>query len=47
MKKIRIPVASGMSREQATHTARRGSGEAALIEERRREVCQWSFMRTC
>jgi putative ABC transport system permease protein len=39
--KIEELVASGMSREEATHAARREFGNAALIEERGREVWQW------
>jgi putative ABC transport system permease protein len=37
-------VASGMSREEATHAARRNFGNATLIEERGREVWQWPSM---
>ncbi|HEY6274205.1 MAG TPA: ABC transporter permease [Terriglobales bacterium] len=39
--KITELVASGMSREEATHAARREFGNATLIEERSREVWQW------
>jgi uncharacterized protein YoaH (UPF0181 family) len=39
--KIDELVASGMSREEATHAARREFGNATLIEERGREVWQW------
>jgi putative ABC transport system permease protein len=39
--KIEELVASGMSREEATHAARREFGNATLIEERGREVWQW------
>jgi putative ABC transport system permease protein len=39
-------VASGMSREEATHAARRDFGNATLIEERSREVWSWSWLET-
>jgi predicted permease len=39
-------VASGMSREEATHAARREFGNATLIEERGREVWSWSWLET-
>ncbi|HEV3278144.1 MAG TPA: ABC transporter permease [Terriglobia bacterium] len=42
--KIEDLVAGGMSREEATHAARREFGNAALIEERGREVWQWLSM---
>ena len=39
--KIDELVASGMSRKEATHAARRDFGNATQIEERGREVWQW------
>jgi hypothetical protein len=39
--KVEELVASGMSREEATHAARRDFGNATLIEGRGREVWQW------
>jgi len=42
--KIDELVASGMSREEARHAARREFGNATLIEERGREVWQWPSM---
>lgn len=39
--KIDELVASGMSKEEATHAARREFGNVVLIEERGREVWQW------
>ncbi len=39
--KIDELMASGMSREEATHAARREFGNATLIEERGREVWRW------
>jgi putative ABC transport system permease protein len=39
--KIHALVASGMSREEATRTARREFGNVTLLEERSREVWQW------
>src|SRR5215472_17469723 len=42
--KIEELVASGMSREEARHAARREFGYATLIEERGREVWQWPSM---
>jgi hypothetical protein len=44
--KIEELVASGMSREEATHAARRDFGNATLIEERSREVWGWSWLET-
>jgi predicted permease len=42
--KIDELVASGMSKEEATYSARREFGNATLIEERGREVWQWRFI---
>src|SRR6267143_4861478 len=39
--KIEELVAGGMSREEATHAARRGFGNVTLLEEDGREVWQW------
>src|SRR6267378_7701865 len=39
--KIEKLVAGGMSREEATHAARRGFGNVTLLEEDGREVWQW------
>jgi hypothetical protein len=44
--KIEELVASGMSREEATCAARREFGNATLIEERGREVWNWSWLET-
>ncbi len=42
--KIDELVASGMSREEAPHVARREFGNATLIDERGREVWQWPLI---
>src|SRR5215472_14036195 len=44
--KVEELVASGMSREEAVHAARREFGNATLIEERGREVWSWSWLET-
>ena len=40
--KIDELVASGMSREDAIHAARRQFGNVTLLEERSREIWQWA-----
>src|SRR5712691_503570 len=42
--KIEELVADGMSREEATHAARRGFGNVTLLEEDGREVWRWSSL---
>ena len=42
--KIEALIAGGMPREEAVHAARRAFGNAALIEQRSREVWMWPLV---